>query len=658
MKKLIILVFVVLLLPRVSADSSITGWFSYPFTIDPGTGEVRVGDVSLDDGSVLVYPGGYSTGMSVLHVGESLAWNDREFDFRGGIYSGDSMYLNVSYRFPYLLEGEELLFGRYRMVLESVNEKTVTLNVSLGDRSAELALTGGKDASIGNLRISATPMPVLFDGYLRRGRALRVGGWFVEFGNYTVTSRGGELEEIVEVFVNKKRYLAEPGDTIEVDGLVINVGDLVGSEYLKVHLRLRGAYLDVDVLPSFEGWLSEGKTEKLGPYIIRVEKVLDDGGYVSIRNPCGRVLRSGFVYAGNVSSGIYYGGLLLGATGTKPSGGTRELRIVAFLNDADVPEPGDAAMLNVSLDAPDNATQLQPFEARVVITNTGPGEVRYIEVIPNFTSGFRILGDYPEYIPTIPKGGRVEFSMTIVPVKAGNLTLGDVAIVGHAPYDLSCYGMVDMTFTSERRVVHVGNAEVKYAVAVKALNGTVGTGIPLNITVTNTGNTGLPFNITVALPEDFAAIARNFTINGKWLGGSDSLGAGESRTYSMEIVPLAPGEYTITAGVESAGHVFYNSTRIVVGPQPTSSADTAEDVPTPPAPGNATTFGNGTNTTCEPEVVTKVVTVQVASNTTCGDDAKTGISQGRKLPYAAGSFVAGMVFILLLAWIAARLEES
>ncbi|WP_258084077.1 COG1361 family protein [Thermococcus thermotolerans] len=645
MRKLLVLVLTLILLPGAAASSSISGWLAFPLKMGPESGEVLVKDISLKDGSVLAYPSG--VGMRVVPIGDRIMWDDYSFALYDVIYTPEATYLNTTYEFPYLLEGKRLIAGEYELLLKSVSENGGILQITRGNTSKEINCPSGKEVSFDNLRISLTPMPILFDGYLRRGQNVSVGEWNVVFYNYTVSSQNGQLTEIIDLRVNGRQYLAEPGDTIDTGSLVINVGELVGSEYLKAPIRLKGAYIRVRVLPSFDGWFREGKTEKLGPYILRIDKVFNDGAYISIMNPCGRVIKSGFISVGNFSSGLYYGGLLLGATAFRKRDGAIELHVVAFIDEARLPKVTDVALLNVSFIAPNNATQFTPFDAEVIIKNEGPSDLRYVELNIDLSNGFRILNDYPRYLEELPRGKTVEVPLRILPEKAGNLALGSVVVVGHAPYALSCYGAEQVSFSSERREIEVAPAEINYRIVVSAPNGTVGSRIPVNVTVVNTGNTELSFTITLALPSGFGSIAENFTAYGKWLTKTDTLAPNESRVYSITAIPLVPGQYEIRAGVESHGRVFYNSTTITV-----------EENSPAPAPGNASVLKN-TNSTCEPKVVTKIIKVPVPSNesNTTVTPSEKGISLKEKLIYIGGSFVGGIVFILLLAWIAARMEE-
>lgn len=644
MKKILALLILVFLLPTVAAESYISGWFKFPAELGPEGFPVIVGDLSIGDGSILIYLGSESPSrMRVLPVGESILWDGHSFRFGSGVYVANAGYLNVSYEFPYLLVGERLLLGDYELLLKSVSEKGSVIVVSTGNESKELNCPSGKEVSYGNLRVSLTPMPVLFKGYLERGKGVKIGGWTVEFANYTVSSENEELTEIVRLLVNNEEYFLEPGDTVESDGLIIKVEDLVGSEYLRTTVILKGAYVHVRLLPDFEAWLKEDKTEKIGPYLIRVEKILDNSAYISIMNPCGRVLRSGFVHVGNFSSGIYYRGLSVGALGSRQRQGVMELHVVAFLDLERLPQVNEVALINVSFSAPQKVTQYVPFDINVTIVNEGPSDVRYLEIEPNISTSFKLLGDYVQYIPELKRGEIKRLSLRVLPEASGNATLGNIIVVGHVPYDLSCYGMESVQFSSETLKVEIIPVELDYSIGITASDGRVGEPLPVNVTVTNEGNAEIPFTLTVALPEGFASIAENFTSYGKWLVRKDKLKPKQTKNYSLLVVPQSPGEYEISVGIESHGRIFHNSTTVRV-----------EGIPEGQTVGNSTV-----NETCEPKLITKVITVTVPSNET--DETQTvlegGIPLKQKLIYIAGSFFGGIAFILLLAWVAAKMEE-
>jgi|GEM_PF-1478304 len=644
MKKAALVVLMILfLLPGVAAESWVTGWLKLGDVIQYGHDRVLLKDVSLSDGSLMVYFSNDTVSDSdVVAVGGGVKWGDRYLYLYRTIAAGEVSYFNVSYSFPYLLEGQKLYVGDYEIYLKSVGEKTAVLVLSTGNTSREVKYSGGW-LSFGYLRMSLTTMPVLFDSYLRKGAGVPLWKWRIRFDGYNVSSSNGVLYTIVLLNVNNREYVVKTGETLQIGALTLKVGNLIGSDFLRVTAILRGAEIHVKVLPTYEGWFREGKTEKIPPYLLRVEGVGSYGAYVSILNSCGRLLRTGYVTTGAFAQGVYYGGLMIGATDVREVGGSKEVRLIEFLDPNRIPRAKNLAFLNVTLDAPARAVQYTPFRINVTIKNAGTTNLGYLEVIPRISDDFGISGKYPRYIDVLKKGQKLSFSLEVVPKKYGKLELGDVLVIAHVPYELSCYGIGEVNFTSERRTVTVEPAVVRYRVSVNASNGTVGKPIPVKITVVNLGNVGAPFTLTVALPPEFAVKGTNFTVYDKWLYREDTLAPNGSRTYTLSVVPLSAGKYKVLAGVQAHGKTFYNSTLITVSEAETPSPQTG---------------GSTANSTSSPRVIT--YTKEVPANCTATGSVSTATcgetSGGTNFLYLGGAFVGGIVFILGLAWVAAMFE--
>jgi len=648
MKRLLLVILVIsAFLPGVAADSTVTGWLPLGSGVNYNSGGFTFKDVSLSGGSALLYIVGPGvSGTKVVPAPGMLEWSDQRFVLNSAIATGEVTYFNFTYTFPYLLSGHRLYIGDYGVFLKSVTEKSATVVVSRGNTSREFTVGSGSTVSFENLRLSLTPMPTLFSGYLRKGAAVSAGGIPVRFDGYNVTSISGTPTATVALNIAGKEYYEETGKTFSADGLILQIGGLLGSDYLKAAIKLDGAYVNASLLPSFKGWMGEGKTEKLGPYLIRIDAVSGSGAYVSIMNPCGRKLRSGFISTGTFAQGLYYGGLMLGAAGVKEENGVNLVDVIAFLDPNKVPKVGEMAFLNVSIEAPAHAVQYVPFDVNVTVKNTGSMDLGYLEVVLRISSAFKILNSYPHYLQVLPRGKELRFTLRLLPEKAGKLRLGDVEVVAHVPYELSCYGMEAVNFTSETRTVDVTGASFSYEVHVSAANGTVGKPIPVNVTVTNRGNVNATALLNVALPSGFWVSAENFTLYGKWLSREIVLAPNQTKVFPISVIPSAAGKYKITVGVESHGKTFYNSTSIAV-------AGTAVQ----PQPEENQTAVPANNTTCTPQVITKVVNVTQPCNAT-ETVVEGGLSLKDKLLYIGGAFAAGAAFILLLAWLAARMEEE
>ncbi len=647
MRRLLVLLLLLFLLSPLAGASSFSGWMPVPGQVALGDLHLRFRDVSITDGSALLLIAQNGTELrEVLPIGGGLNWSGYGLNLSEVVMDGNVVYALVDFRFPYLLQGQGVSFGNYTVKLVSVSESTAVLSISNGTSEKTVKSSGGS-VSFGHLKLSATPMPVMFDGYLRRGHPIRVGEWAVNFTGYNVTKENGNLVEVINLEVGGREYYVEAGKTLDTGTLIIDVKDLVGAEYLRARIRLKGAYVTASVAPSFDGWLPVGKTERVGPYIVRIEAVLNDSAYVSISNPCGMPLKTGFVSVGNVSHGLYYGGLLIGIPEVRERDGTKEAHVIAFLNGSRVPTVRDVAFLNVSLQIPPNATQYRPVTGEVVLRNTGKTDLRYVEISLNISKAFRAdLRGLP-YIPVLKRGESAEIPVTIVPLKGGNLTLGNVVVTAHAPYELSCYGLKGIEFTSESKIIHVTPLNVTYHLQLSSENGRVGAPLELNITVMNTGSSGGAFNLSVALPQGFGIVAKNFTLYGKWLQTEGWIGPRSSKVYHITIVPTKAGDYKLTAVLGGHGIMAQNSTVVKVAAAPVHSE--------PSSQGGTPVYNTTSNTSCQPKVVTEVVKVPVPANATV---EKVGLSLKDKLLYFGGAFLGGVLFILLLAWIAARMEAK
>ncbi len=636
MRRVPFVIFIlVLILPHAQASSVLSGWFRIPGEITVGSSTISIEDVSIGDKTLLV---SLNNSTEILPLGSMFRLGGYNLSFSYVLLDSRG-YANMEFHFPYLLEGQSVKFGEYRILLNSVSEKEAALRITYKNITKDIAYKGGT-VSFENLRLSMKLMPLIFDGYLYRGDTQKIGDWNVTFEGYNITNETGGLSEIIRLRINGREYFSEVGKTLEAEGLQIEVRDLVGSEYLRIRVRLKGAYMNIRVLPYFEGWIAEGKTTKLGPYIVRIDGVYMNRVYVSIRNSCGVPLRSAFITAGNFTSMISYGGLSLGALEVRKQGSEKQVRIVAMLDESKVPKIEDIAFLNVSFETPGEINEYIPFKATVVLKNTGKTDLRYLEIIPNISREFEIVGDYPRYIPLLKRGREIEFPLMLKATSGGNLTVGNIDVIARAPYFLSCNGLVNLTFSSEVRRVRVREAVFNYSVEVRGRNGKVGETIPVNISVKNLGNSELPFALTVAVPEGFGVRAKNFTMYGGWLQLRDSMAPNQTKTYQLSLIPSREGKYEIVAVVSAGGEIFKNSTVISVS-----------RVQEPPS---GEQIRNTTNSTCKPKVVTQIIKVPVPQNTTV---AAEGMSLKRKLLYFGGSFFGGMAFILLLAWIAAKMEE-
>lgn len=641
MRKLIPLLFLIILLPYATAHSTITGWVEIPSRIGIKEYPLEVRDVSPTEGSLLIELNNreYILKPEVLLNTSfySVYMNSVFLEENGG-------YATFNITFPYLLENQTVLAGDYALTLLSVEENRAKIRLRYNDIEKELTYDGGK-IEFNGLTVQLSIMPPLFDGYLYKGSAKYFRHWRIRFEDYNITKINGELKEFAKISINNKEYWIEVGDTLKTEGIIVETKELVGSMYLKTIIKINGAYAYLSISPSLYKELEEGKDAQIGPYIVKLEKIFSDGVYISIKNTCGVPLKSAWIRLGKIGTLVSYGGLHIGVTEVSNMATKKVAKIIGFLDEQEIPKVGEYAFANVSFITPSKALQFEPFNSTIVIKNTGNIDLKYIEIIPKLSEEFKIISSYPLYIPELKVGEKVEFNIRIEPKKGGFLQLGNIEIQANVPYQLSCDGFARISFSSETRWINVDNATPKYKLVLNSQNGTVGSSTQLNLTVVNMGNTKGPFTITIALPEGSAIIGENINLQGRFVYFEDSLNPNENKTYSLLFIPSQEGEFEILVALKEGDYITKNSTVV--------------EIFTISAPREKEDFGNSTDetpTSTAPKIIKENITTTV-THTKVLNSTITVFPIKQKLLFGGAGFAGGMAFILLLAWIAAKLEE-
>ncbi|ALV62785.1 hypothetical protein ADU37_CDS10860 [Thermococcus sp. 2319x1] len=635
MKKFFIIFLLTLFLPYVSAQSVFTGWIRVPSHVGIEGKEIELKDVSLDGRFLVLTP----KGNFFVTPGETVNSSIYSLRLISGFVKDDGGYAKLNITFPYILENQTLLLGDYKISLISVGDKEAKIRLLYKNTSKEILYSGGKiefNELLGSFKI----MPTIFDGYLYKGGTKEIYEWTVKFEDFNITEVNGEFREFVGISINGKEHWVGVGKTIEADGIIIDVKDLVGSSYVRVLIKLKGVYATLSISPSVYKEVEEGKDTQIGPYLVRVEKVFSDGAYVTIRNFCGMTLKSGWVYTNTL---ISYGGLYIGVEGIKDLKTKKIVTLVGFLESEKIPKPEADVFVNVSFSTPEKALQFEPFNATVVIKNEGEKDLHFVEIIPNLTSGFKITSPYPTYIPELKAKESIHFNLTLLSENSGLLKLGSIKVRGNVPFQLSCDGFARISFSSEIRWINIENASPYYLLSIQSSDGSIGEPIPLNITVVNKGNTRGPFTLTIALPEHFGIIGDKLTASGRFAYITGSLKPGENKTYSFYFIPTKEGEFEVLAALKEREYIAKNSTIVKIEAPKISQTQIPEGTKETEVSSNSTKIV---------ETYTETITYTEIRNTTIEI-----FPTKQKLLFAGGGFVGGMIFILLLAWIAAKLEE-
>ena len=643
MRKWLFVSLILVLLPYASASSSIKGWAPVPSLMGISENPLNIKDISPSDGALLIEIGPNSY---ILQQGGSLKTDFYSINFSSAFLSENGGYVLINVTFPYLLENQSLLVGDYQITLLSVSEKEAKIRLVNGENTKEITYNGG-EKSFNRLSFRMELLPLIFDGYLTKGYEKTLEGWKVKFVDSNVTEVNGELKEFVEIQVNGDRHWVEVGESLETKGLLIETKDLIGSIYLKVKIKIKGVYIHASLNPDLEKDIEEGKTTFIGPYLIAIEKIFPDGAYVSIKNSCGMPLKGEWIHLGTLKTLVSYDGIEIGIIEIKESTTKKTAKVIAFLDEEKLPKPEKSTFVNVTFTTPESVLQFEPFNATVTIKNVGQQELNYVEIVPKISADFEILNEYPQYIQELKPGDTLKFKLHMYAKSSGKLEIGKIEVHGNTPYQLSCSGFAHLSFSSETRWINVEKASPKYVILLEGKNGTINEPLPLNITVINHGNTKGPFTLTLLIPERFGVIGKNVTLYGRMVSITDSTKPEENKTYSIYIIPTYEGRFELLAGLKERDYIAKNSTFIEISsPKPPTTPENEEFATK--SPQNTTT--NSTKIITETQTITETYT-QIINNTMEVFPIK------QKIIFTGGGFIGGVIFILLLAWIAAKLEE-
>ncbi|AIF69308.1 hypothetical protein PAP_04485 [Palaeococcus pacificus DY20341] len=644
-KFLLMILFLVVISQSVYADSTISGWILVPDSVKLGDYSIEINDISITKGEVFaIFEGKGMHREYVIPVGKEIKADNISLTY-WKLISGERTYILTTIHFPYLLEGQSISFGEYQILLFSTNENKTSLRVYGKEESKDLTVKSGESIKFENLEISAVSRPEIFNGFLIKDEEYRIGDWKLKFIDYNVTNENGTLIERAKIEINGNTFELKKGQTVEADGGILTIDDFIGEKYLKVHFVIKGAYLHINVLPDYHISLSVGKTTKLGPYLVNVENVFGNEAYISILNPCGKPINSALLVPNTIGAGLYYNGLVIGVLNIS-SGEERKVELIGFLNEKDVPKLEEYALLNITLLAPKNVNQYERFTSYIYLKNDGKVDLNFLQITPVLSQDFEIVGTYPTFLEELKVGETQKIPIELKALKGGSLYLGQIKVSAYAQFELACKGFEKIEFTSNEDWINVNEYKPKYVTVINTADGKVGDKIKVNVTVRSFSNFDVPFTLSVALPKEFAIYTTDFTkINGNILYVTDTLSTNSSKTYTFTMIPNKVGEFTIETSLESKGNFFKNHTTFKVYPNnPSTNSPSSTATPT--------SNSSKISTTTITQTMEKTTTVSkiVVQNTTV-------VPLKSKLLFSGGGFVSGVAFILLLAYIAAKLEE-
>lgn len=603
MKRLGILVVLLLFIPMVDA-STFLGWMTTPGDMRVNGYTLSIEDVSMDGSIYMEISNGSMTKSFKLYPGDSASFGFAEV-FLNKTFIGSRGHVLIKASFPYVLVGEGINFNGYNFTLLSVDDKGFKARVSDGNVSKDFS---SKDFTFGVLKFHVEPYPKVFDGYLERGKSVEYFGHTITFENATVENTTRGYSERVILRVDGISYEVNVGDKLDTREFRIVTGDLKGVDYLKLTVNLKGAYVDVISNPYFEDYVYEGKDVKIGPYMVRVDRVLGNQAYVSIRNECGVEVAGALVeIGGSPVTGIAHGGVEVGVEGVSTDSSGIKAKLLIFFNPVEVPKAGDFPWLDVTLTSPGSALQYVPFNATLFIRNNGNKELKNLRISYEAPKGVEVLSLPEQFIEELGPRKSISFKLPLRINSTGKMGIGRVVVKADVPYELACSGYTTLSFYSNSPMVEVAPADVLYSLSI-SVPGSVPVGEPLQGTlkVHNAGNVELPIVIEVPLQSKFALLTSDMAFEKGSLLMEEYLSVNVTAEHRFTVVPLTPGNITLSAKVLFNGKVL------------TSTSSVVEVLPRQPE----IVYVNLTdNKTCTPEVI--YVNVTEPCNCTTITETKT-----------------------------------
>ncbi|WP_157255177.1 hypothetical protein [Palaeococcus ferrophilus] len=655
MKRLGILMVLLLLVPSVAA-STFFGWTTIPGEMTFNGYAVRFADVSMDGSVFVEMSNGTSSEGFKLFPGDSASFGQITVTLNR-TFVGKSGHILAKVSFPYVLEGEGVIFDRYNLTLLYANEKGFKVRITDGNTTKEFS---SKDFTFGDLKIHVEAYPKVFDGYLERGKSVEYFGHTITFENATVENITDYIEKVV-LKVDGTPYELNVGDKLDTREFHIVTSDLKGIDYLKLSVNLRGAYIDVLSNPYFEDYVYEGKDVKIGPYLVRVDRILGNQAYVSIRNECGVEVAGGLVdIGGSPVTGIAHGGVEVGVEGVSTDSNGIKAKLIVFFNPAEVPKAEEFPWLDVTLKSPSNALQYVPFNTTIFIRNNGNEELKNLRISYEAPKDVEILSLPGQFIEKLGPRKSVSFKLPLRINSTGKVEIGRVVVKADVPYELACSGYTTLSFYSNSPRVEVAPADALYSLSI-SVPGRAPLGEPLQGTlkVHNAGNVELPVVIEVPLSGRFALLTSDMAFEGGYLRLEESLPVNATEEHHFTLVPMAPGNVSLGARVLFQGKVL------------TSTSSVVEVLPRQPE----VVYVNLTdNKTCEPKVVyvnvtepcncttiteTKIMTTTVPQVVEVPKIVKENVTvevvplKG-KLTWMGIGVLVGAGAIILLAWYQAQ----
>ncbi|ALM75364.1 COG1361 family protein [Thermococcus barophilus] len=649
MKRCVVSVLFLLILADIVSASTIIGWANVPQTLIIGNMTIDIRDMSSENGALFLLIKNDSLERNViLNVGSWYEFGHLRISLQRSIIGNKNLaYLNITY--PVLFIGESVIINGYNITLENaeLTKKGASFKLIISNGTSSKVFTKSP-IKYGTLEISVIAFPKIFSGYLKLNNSIEFYGHMLSFKNVIIENTSSGYREVVVLESGGVEKEVEVGTSTDIGIYHVVTKELVGAEYLLIEVYVRGADIGVKSIPSFTKRVYEGKDLNIPPYLIRVEKVLADSAYITIRNSCGEVLAKGFINSGNFTSMLYYKGIgiWLTSTGFDSSGGYAEISGIVY--PTEIPKVSKISALDVSFTPLTNRSiQYSIFKAKITIKNIGDYTLRNIYVRYTPPKGIGVIGESRFYINNLTAGSVKEYTLLLQSNITGNVSLGKVDVTADVPYELACGGYKAITFYSNSPIVHVTKADVRYVIDISAPSA-VNAGELFNITLTvkNLGNVNVPITVKVPL-KDFAVVdCDEMTHVDRALISTISINPNESKVYHLALAPINAGDLNLTAMALFKGQIINKKSTVITATAPQIGKHT--ETVTVTAPGS-TNNQTKTNTV----TISKTATLTRTFTKTITQTEEIMPLKFKILWWILG-FIIGAGVIILIAWIQAK----
>ncbi|WP_297469143.1 hypothetical protein [Thermococcus sp.] len=640
MRKYLFALLFIMLLPLAGA-STFSGYIGVPSTVGIGNYTVNIMDVSFEDGSLLLAVDSPNwSGIKKLPLGGTLYLGEMNLTFKR-VFIGSNPLVLLSANFPYLLPGQNVTLGPYRIEIISVTQNGVEVKVSYGNESQ----TFKSSFRFKNLVANVSGFFPVYSGYLKLNESFSFAGKTVTFTGARVENTTGGFIETVFFSYNNETYPISVGNESRVGPFLVKVEDLVGLNYTKVDVHFLGVSMNLTIVPNEVFSLAPGQTRNVGPYVFRYDYYLGNKLKVSLLNPCQVVLTSTSLVVSNVSTLLYHKGLTVIPLSIDANG---TVQFADFINPEELPSLDKVANVLVSL-TDGNARQYLPTTIRIQVENTG--NVTLSNLTIKFVPGdVKVLSGKEFFLKSLKPGEKKTLELVVIPMKSGNVSAGRVTVTAMAPYELACGGYTLLKFSSNELTLHVRPTEVSYSLNVSApANVSLYRPINLTVLVKNTGEEALPANLTLTVPPGVAmASSGSIFASGSNVVIPLQLSPGNESSVTFIVIPYTSGEKSFKVAVVSVpGIVNETSFSINVlggeseGNKPPAQTVTITETMTEKA--NSTVTVTVTKTQTQVRTVTKTTTSSVPYT-----PFKT------KIIWLVVGLIAGAGIIIAIAWYQAR----